>query len=116
MATVNSRWAAIWQAACERAAFNVSALLRLARRRATHSAVLEVLRAAPRSPDEKQDADAAPFARCALAAVEFRAAWEADLLTAVIAYFEELAAMRPRRRAMLEASIAGALIGQGMGG
>lgn len=108
--------ATAWQAECECAALNAAALLRLADRRATHSAVLEVLRTAPRSSDERASVEDTAFMRCAQAAIDLAASYESDLRDAVFAYFQELAAMRPRRRAMLEASIAGALVGLGMGG
>ncbi len=54
--------------------------------------------------------------RCAQAAIDLAASYELDPRDAVFAYFQELAAMRPRRRAMLEASVTGALVGVGMGG
>ena len=69
----------------------------------------------PESPDERASADETAFMRCAQAAIDLAASYESDLRDAVFSFFQELAAMRPRRRAMLEASIAGALVGLGMG-
>lgn len=105
-----------WLAECERAAFAVATLLRLADRRAASSAVIEILRAAPHSPSELAAPSESPFMRCALAAVHLAQSWERGLLDQMTDYFMSLAQMEPERRAMLEASVVGTLTGLGMGG
>jgi hypothetical protein len=105
----------IWQSECERAVFNVSKLLRLANRVPTSTPILEVLRTAPRTQEAIDQADE-QF-------LFFRIVLEAKLinsntksLLSVISYFGEyFPKMEPARRARLEASIAGALIGYSMG-
>jgi hypothetical protein len=112
--TPNNRWADIWQAECERAAFNAAAMLRMARRYPNKAAILEIIRSAPRSPDEEQDPEASPFFRCARAARRAAQSWDEELLRSISDYFFCLASMKPARRAFLEASIAGVLIGAEM--
>ncbi len=106
-----NRWADIWQAECERAAFNAAALLRIAHRYPNKTAILEIVRSAPRSPDEELDPEASPFFRCVRAARTFVRSWEEELLHSICDYFCRLASMKPARRAFLEASVAGVLIG-----
>jgi hypothetical protein len=107
----NNRWADIWQAECERAAFHTAAMLRMARMYPSKAAILEIIRSAPRSPDEEPDPEASPFFRCARAARTFAQSWEEDLLRSICDYFDGLASMKPARRAFLDASLAGVLIG-----
>ncbi len=107
----NNRWADTWQAECERAAFHAAAMLRIARRYPTKAAILEIIRSAPRSPDEEQDPQTSPFIRYARAARAMAQSWDADLLSSIWDYFVHLASMKPARRAFLEASLAGVLIG-----
>ncbi len=117
MQITSPRWAERWQAECERAVYNAGTLLRLAGRRSPFSAVaVDVLRSAPRSPDEAQGTDEPLFARVARAVIHFTPPCECDLLDSVLSYFQKLAAMRPARRALLEEPVAGALIGHAMGG
>jgi hypothetical protein len=106
-----NRWADIWQAECERAAFNAAAMLRMARMYPNKTAILEIIRNAPRSPDEEQDPEASPFFRCVRAARTLSKSWDDDLLHSICEYFCYLASMKPARRAFLEASLAGVLIG-----
>jgi MoxR-like ATPase len=113
-ASNTSRWADTWQAECERAAFNAAALMRMARRFPNSAAILEIVRSAPRSPDEEQDPEASPFMRCARAARSHAQSYDEDLYRSVIDYFHELASMKPARRALLDASVAGVLTGMGM--
>ncbi|CAN5202749.1 hypothetical protein BH10PLA2_BH10PLA2_34410 [soil metagenome] len=113
---MTEEWSDKWQSECEKAAFNSAALLRLAGRRVTHSATIEILISAPRGEGWILDANTSAFARCATAAAQRFELHEKDLFFSVIDYFDkELATMRPGRRAMLEASIRGTLVGQGMG-
>jgi hypothetical protein len=113
-ASKTCRAADTWQAECERAASNTAALLRIARRYAHNIAILEILRSAPRSPDEEQTLDTSPFMRCLRAARLHAAPYEKDLLQSVTSYFDYLASMKPARRALLEASLAGVLTGASM--
>src|SRR4051812_42578497 len=106
-----SRWADLWQAECERAAFHAAAMLRIARMYPSRAAILEIIRSAPRLPDEEQYPEASPFFRCASAARNMARSWDGELLNSICEYFVHLAAMKPARRAFLEASIAGVLIG-----
>ncbi len=106
-----NRWADIWQAECERAAFHAAALLRIARMYPSKAAILEIIRTAPRSPDEEQDPETSPFFRYARAARTMAQSWDDDLLRSIWDYFVHLASMKPARRAFLEASLAGVLIG-----
>jgi hypothetical protein len=112
--TRKNHWADIWQAECERAAFLAAAMLRLGRRYPDRIAILELIRSAPRSPDEEQDPAASAFMRCAKAARTFARSNDERLLLSVLDYFCDLASMKPARRAFLEASLAGALIGAEM--
>jgi hypothetical protein len=109
-----NRWADIWQAECERAAFHAAAMLRMARMYPNKAAILEIVRSAPRSPDEEQDPEASPFFRCVKAARTLVQTWDEDLLRSISEYFYHLASMKPARRAFLEASLAGVLIGAEM--
>jgi len=109
-----NRWADIWQAECERAAFNAAAMLHMARMYPNKAAILEIIRSAPRSPDEEQDPEASPFMRCVRAARTLARPYDEDLLRSISEYFFHLASMKPARRAFLEASIAGVLIGAEM--
>lgn len=105
-----------WLTECERAAFAVATLLRLADRRAASSAIIEILRAAPHSASELAAPSENPFMRCALAAMQLAQSWERNRLNQTTDYFMSLAQMEPERRAMLEASVVGTLTGLGMGG
>src|SRR5262249_5813366 len=87
-ASKTCRAADTWQAECERAASNTAALLRIARRYAHNIAILEILRSAPRSPDEEQTLDTSPFMRCLRAARLHAAPYEKDLLQSVTSYFD----------------------------
>lgn len=107
----NNRWADIWQAECERATFHAASLLRIARRYPSNAAILEIIRSAPRLPDEEQDPETSPFFHCARAARTLARSWDKDLLSSICDYFVYLASMKPARRAFLEASLAGVLIG-----
>jgi hypothetical protein len=107
----NNCWADIWRAECERAAFHAAAMLRIARMYPSKAAILEIIRSAPRSPDEEQDPEASPFFRCARAARTLVQSWDEDLFRSICQYFCRLASMKPAHRAFLEASIAGVLIG-----
>jgi hypothetical protein len=112
--TKKNRWAEIWQAECERAAYHAAAMLRLGRMYPSATAILELIRSAPRSPDEEQDPAASPFMRYARSARTFAARpYDDDLLSSICEYFCYLASMKPARRAFLEASLAGALVGAG---
>jgi hypothetical protein len=108
-------WAERWRWECEQAAFHAGVLLRLGGRYVTHSAVLEMIRTAPRSPGAASKPEESFFMRCTQDACKRRASYEADLLEKAIDYFGRLANMRPARRAMIEACVGGALIGIGMG-
>lgn len=112
--TTKSRWADLWQAECERAAFNAAAMLRIARMYPNKAAILEIVRSAPRAPDEEQDPEVSPFMRYARAARTLVQPWDDELLRSIIEYFHDLASMKPARRALLEASLAGVLIGADM--
>jgi len=105
-----------WRAACERAVFNASVLLRLAKMTGgSMAAVAELIRSAPRS---WEDADNIPET-----ALFYRVVMEVDRLSGndewlrpVVGYFaRELIEMAPERRSMLEASVAGVLTGFMMG-
>lgn len=109
--TRKNRWAEIWQAECERAAFHAAAMLRVGRIFPSPTAILELIRSAPRSADEEQDPAASPFMRYVRAARRFARPYDQDLLESICDYFCYLAAMKPARRAFLEASLAGVLIG-----
>ena len=76
-----------------------------------HTAILEIIRTAPRSPDEEQYPEASPFMHCARAARALAKSWDDELLSSICEYFVHLASMKPARRAFLEASLAGVLIG-----
>ena len=109
-------WAERWRSECEQAAFHAAVLLRLSGRRPAHAAVLEMLRSAPRSPDEKQAPDESFCMRCAEGALHHRESWEHAAFEEALRYFQRLERMRPARRAMLEACVGGVLVGLGMGG
>ena len=112
--TRKKRWADVWQAECERAAFHAVSLLRIARIYPNKAAILEIIRSAPRSPDEEQYPEASPFMRFVRAARASAQPWDEDMLRSIVDYFCYLASMKPARRAFLEASLAGALIGAEM--
>ena len=107
----NNRWADIWQAECERAAFHAAAMLRIARMYPSKAAILEIIRSAPRSPDEELDPETSPIFRVTRAARSLAKPWDEDLYGSFAHYFNRLASMKPARRAFLEASLAGVLIG-----
>jgi len=101
-----------WRVKCERAVFNANVLLRMAGMTGgSMAAVVELIRTAPRSwKDADNMPETALFDRIARQAgrlsgsdVMFRSALE---------YFaRELIEMAPERRSMLEASVAGVLMG-----
>ncbi len=114
--TEKPRFAYSWQGECEEAVFNATVLLRMAGRRCVPCAILELLRSVPGFPEEGQWPEESFFMRCAAAARDLNAYSDSDQWKMVFDYFHKLAAMKPKRRALLEASVAGALTGFSMGG
>jgi hypothetical protein len=94
------------------------------------SAVIELVRTLPRSAEEmkilqssvsgaslvKKQFSTHPslFVRCAIEAYHFSQD-DKELFQAVIEYWRDFTMMPPERRAMLEASVVGTLLGYGMG-
>jgi len=113
METENRRWAALWQVECEQAAYNAATLLRLAGRFPSNTTVVELIRSAPHSSDEEQDPETSFFMRCMRAANSHLQDYHRELFYSVLEYFNGLAGMKPARRALLEASVAGVVIGIG---
>jgi len=105
-----------WQAECERAVLNISNLLYLAGRRQTGTAVLEMMRSAPRTPQEMErlTKDSLLY-RCALEITGQCKDGDFQMVHSIISFFEYLLTMPPSRRSMLEASVAGVMLGWGMG-
>jgi hypothetical protein len=112
----NPLWAERWRQECETAAYHAATLLRLAGRCFSYSAMVELLRSAPRCPEERQAADESFFMRIACEAARHPAESERTPFGDAIAYFQRLAAMGAPKRAMLEGCIAGTLVGVGTGG
>lgn len=104
-----------WQSECNRAVFFASELLRLARRRASVSAVIEIIRTAPRNNAERENPNLdAFFVQCFLDAHRLEDRILPERHPQLRDYFmEHLLSMKPARRRLLEASIAGSLIGYG---
>jgi hypothetical protein len=88
---------------------------RMADRRATPTAIVELLRAANRSPEEAHYHSGFLLMRCTKAPHQTVFGHGRDEFKAAIDSFQELAAMKPCRRAMPEASIAGVRVGLDMG-
>jgi hypothetical protein len=88
--------------------------MRIARRFPNNIGILEIVRSAPRSPDEEQTLDTSPFMRCVRAARLHAEPYDEALLRSISSYFHYLASMKPARRALLEASLAGVLTGVSM--
>lgn len=109
-------WAERWRWECEQAVFHAVVLLRVSGKRPVHSAVLEMLRATPRSPGEAHYPEECFSIRCGHDAALRHDPSEHAAFDEAIRYFQRLASMRPARRAMLEACVAGVLVGLGMGG
>ncbi len=109
-------WAERWRWECEQAAFHAAVLLRLSGRRPVHSAVLEMFKTVPRSASEAHYPEECFFMRCGREAASRHDSWEKAAFEEAIRFFERFAAMRPARRAMIEACVAGVLVGLGMGG
>lgn len=109
---------ATWQAECERAVFNAMALLQAAGRKTGATAILEVIRSAPRHPLDPHDVvPDCLFARCiqdshlpGLASSQA----DADVLIDYFAVY--LPSLPEYQRALLEASVSGVVIGWGMSG
>ncbi len=104
-----------WQRECELAAFIASFLLRLTRRSYASSAAIEILRTIPRSIDEMvEGVEQGLFWRLLMEAVERREPddKDLDLFRGLVEGYMEL----PKsRRAFIEASVIGSLIGAGTG-
>ena len=90
----NPGWADRWQAECERAARHAGNLIRLSGRRACGSAIVELIRTAPRTPEDNI-AEASFFGRCGYDAANRVAGDDYDVFSQAMDYFEELAAVRP---------------------
>jgi hypothetical protein len=106
-----------WQTTCERAVFNFSNLLHLSGRRQAGSAVLELLRGAPRAPEDlKKALGESLFSRCFDEVFDPSRKNDPRVLHSIYLYVTELAAMPANERAILEASVAGVFLGWGMGG
>ena len=105
-----------WRVECERAVFHANVVLRLARiPGGVGSAIAEMIRSAPRSLKETDlIPESSFFARVILEA--HRLSPTHELFLSAVEYFEKhLSAMAPKRRAMLEASVTGAMMGFVMG-
>jgi hypothetical protein len=113
METRGLRWAAMWQAECEQAAFHAATLLRLVGRFPTNITIMELVRQAPHSPDEEQDPEVSFFMRCTRAAHTQVQDYQRELFNSVLDYFHRLSTMKPARRTLLEASVAGVVTGMG---
>jgi hypothetical protein len=109
--TRKNRWAEIWQAECERAAFHAAAMLRVGRIYPSPTAILELIRSAPCRRMKNRTRLHPRSCVYARAARKFARPYDQDLLESICDYFCYLAAMKPARRAFLEASLAGVLIG-----
>lgn len=106
-----------WQAECEKAVRVLSNLLHLAGRRQAGSAVIELLRTAPRTPAEMDTVlTDSLLCRCTKEAFDCARPCDQRMFQEVTAYISYLTKMPPSRRSMLEASIAGTFLGWGMGG
>ena len=119
-----------WQIECELVVCSAGKLLRLARRSFAPSAIIELVRTMPRSPEELEilqrsaeetfdneksfSTHPSLFIRCIIDVFHFSEC-EKDLLVSDIAYWKNFAKMPLERRAMLEASVIGTLFGNGMG-
>jgi hypothetical protein len=106
-----------WQSECERAVRILSNLLQLAGRRQTASAVIELMRTAPRTPEEL-DKVLTDSLVCRSVKEAFDRVRPSDrmMFDEVCGYISDLTTMPPSRRSMLEASVAGTFLGWGMGG
>jgi len=105
-----------WRVECERAVFHANVLLRLAKiPGGVGSAIAEMIRTAPRSVKETKEIPVTSlFGRMILEA--HRLSPKDELFHSAVEYFEKhLSAMAPKRRAMLEASVTGAMMGFVMG-
>jgi hypothetical protein len=110
-----AEWLSYWQAECERAILYTTNLLRVAERDVTVSAALEMLRSAPRTREEFTDEDQSRLIfRCVADAMLLDRKKNPHLREA-IDWFKGLANRQSSGRALLEASLAGALQGWGMG-
>jgi hypothetical protein len=105
-----------WRVECELAVFHSSVLLRLAKiPGGIGSAIAEIVRTAPRSKRELENPSVSTlFARIILKAGCDN--WDDELFRSAVRYFtNDLIAMPPERRRMLEASVTGAMMGFVMG-
>jgi hypothetical protein len=105
-----------WQVECERAVFHANVLLRLAKiPGGLASAIAEMVRTAPRSKKDLENPSVSTlFARIVLEAD--RLSSDNELFGSAVRYFQnDLMAMAPERRRMLEASVTGAMMGWVMG-
>lgn len=105
-----------WRVECEQAVFHSNVLLRLAKiPGGIASAIAEMIRTAPRSRKDLEDACVSTlFARIVLEAHRFSP--DDVLFRSAVRYFtNDLVAMAPERRRMLEASVTGAMMGFVMG-
>ncbi len=104
-----------WQGECEKAVRMLSNLLTLAGRQSRHAPVIEMLRSVPRSAVEvsKLPVDSL-LARCVADAFERRTDSNARTFEEIAEYLKYLTEMRPCRRALLEASVAGVFLGWAM--
>jgi len=106
-----------WQAECEKAVRILSNLLHLAGRRQTGSAVIELLRTAPRTPEEMDKVlTDSLLCRCTKEAFDSARPSDQRMFHEICTYISCLTKMPPSRRSMLEASVAGTFLGWGMGG
>ncbi len=75
-----------------------------------------MIRTVPHDRNEAHYREECFFLRCGEEARLRHSTWEDAALDDALKYFDRFAALRPARRAMLEACVAGVLIGLGMGG
>jgi hypothetical protein len=99
-----------WQAECEELVASISRLLYAADRRWAASAVIELLRSLPRTPDEIKINSDTLFGRLCCEAIDTHAAE----LRKVAEFVKQFATISSIRREMLEASVIGTLLGWGM--
>jgi hypothetical protein len=105
-----------WRVECEMAVFHASVLLRLAKiPGGVGSAIAEIIRTAPRSKRDLENPSVSTlFARIVLKADCENS--DENLFRSAVRYFtNDLIAMAPERRRMLEASVTGAMTGFVMG-
>lgn len=101
-----------WRVECERAAFHVGVLLRLAKiPGGTSAAIVEMIQTAPRSESDLDNVpETALFARIARAAYHYGG--DTDSFRAATEYItQHLMKMPPERRRLLEASVTGVFLG-----